>query len=96
MQKTYTYIQTPTHRYLSVSIKEVKRLNLVNKISKYSYMDSERVYLEEDSDASLFIDAKNKSNEKVDMKSSSRETNDIKQNGRYDAFTVNLLGYTFQ
>lgn len=88
MQKTYTYIHTPGHGYLSVSIKELKCLNLINKISSYSYMNLTRVYLEEDFDLSLFIDAKKKLNQKVNIKDSYRDVSDIVPGSNYDTQNI--------
>lgn len=57
MKRTVTFISDPGHGWLSVSIKEVIALAIENKISGYSYMTTTRVYLEEDCDAQVFIDA---------------------------------------
>lgn len=88
MQKKYTYIHTPGHGYLSVSIKEIKKLNLVDQISGYSYMNLTRVYLEEDCDLRLFIDAKKKLNEEINIQSSYRDVSEILPGGRYDSYNI--------
>lgn len=54
-EKKYNMISDPGHGWLSVSIKELKEANLLDKISSYSYMTTTRVYLEEDLDAQIFI-----------------------------------------
>lgn len=84
MQKTYTLIHTPGHGYLCISIKELKRLNLTDKISEGSYMNLTRAYLEEDCDLRLFIDAKKILNEEVNMKSSYRDVRDIVPGSYYN------------
>ena len=89
MQKIYTYIQTPGHGYLSVSNKEIQRLNLVDTISSGSYMNLTRTFLEEDRDAGLFLKAKENLNEKYEIKSSYREVRQILPGGFYDANHIN-------
>lgn len=56
--KTYTFYSDPGHSWLKVTRAELKRLDLCDKISGYSYEDGDYVYLEEDCDASLFLTAK--------------------------------------
>jgi hypothetical protein len=51
------HIDTGGHGYVSVSKELVKELDLVDKISSYSGMNMTRVFLEEDCDAALLIDA---------------------------------------
>jgi len=48
------------HGWLKVTIQEIKSLGIDNKISSCSYRQGNDVYLEEDCDASIFIDAFNK------------------------------------
>jgi hypothetical protein len=52
----YTYHQDPGHGWIEVPKAEISRLNI--KPSPYSYQDKNSAYLEEDCDASLFIEAK--------------------------------------
>jgi len=53
------HIDTCRHGYAPVSRKELDTLGLLNKISEYSYTSKggEVVYLEEDGDLKLYIDA---------------------------------------
>jgi hypothetical protein len=55
--KTYRLYRDSGHGWLAVSHKEIIRYNLEDKISGYSRMDSEKVYLEEDRDKHIFLDA---------------------------------------
>ena len=52
-----TYHQDPGHGWIEVPMSEVRRLGIAPKISEYSYRKGEKAYLEEDCDASLFVDA---------------------------------------
>jgi len=84
MQKVYTKIITPGHGYLSVSIKEIKRLYLTYRISSFSYIDLTRIYLEEDVDLQHFIEAKLDFGEKVKIKHSYRECGTLLPCGNYN------------
>jgi hypothetical protein len=56
-----TYHTDPGHGWLAVPLSLIRRLNLMGKISACSYIDSAAdapvVYLEEDCDAGLFMNA---------------------------------------
>jgi hypothetical protein len=51
------YHQDPGHGWIEVPRAEVYRLGVANRISRCSYQQGDRVYLEEDCDAPLFIEA---------------------------------------
>jgi hypothetical protein len=53
----YTYITDPGHGWISVPLEDIKKLGIADKISSYSYMTQTTAYLEEDCDASIFLDA---------------------------------------
>jgi len=65
MKTTYVFHNDPGHAWLAVKRAELKRLGILDKISGCSYQNGNTVYLEEDCDASLFLDAKEKADEKV-------------------------------
>jgi hypothetical protein len=54
---TYKWIADAGHAWLEVSMDEINALNISDKISSYSYVKGETAYLEEDCDASIFLDA---------------------------------------
>jgi len=58
--KTYSFIQDPAHGWLRVKTAELDSLGLLDKISGYSYVSGsgKSVYLEEDADLALFLQAK--------------------------------------
>lgn len=56
--KTYTYFTDPGHGWLRVKRAELNDLGIANKISPYSYMRGDYVYLEEDCDMAKFMKAK--------------------------------------
>ena len=63
--KTYKFYEDSGHGWLAVKRKELKELNLLNKISTYSYQKGLTVYLEEDCDANIFINAIQLTNENI-------------------------------
>ena len=52
-----THYCDPGHGWMKVSRKSLAELNLLEKISGYSYQNGDYVYLEEDCDASLLVEA---------------------------------------
>lgn len=64
-----THIDTGGHGYLSVSKKDILLVGMdPTEISGYSGMDFNRVYLEEDSDATLFVKKATEKGIHVDVK----------------------------
>lgn len=53
----YTFFEDPSHGWLEVPAKELKELGIAHEISGYSYKKGENVYLEEDSDLSVYLTA---------------------------------------
>lgn len=51
------FISDPGHAWLRVSLKELFESGVAHKISRYSYLENEYVYLEEDCDATIFLQA---------------------------------------
>lgn len=54
--KTYVFHTDPGHGWLAVKRKELEALDLISKISSCSYQKNGTVYLEEDCDATLFLE----------------------------------------
>lgn len=86
-QTTYTVFSDPGHAWGRVSLDELQRLGIVDRISEYSYMDTESglAYLEEDCDLPLFLDAKIKRAEPYNL--DERHTDDdifIRELPRFD------------
>ena len=61
MRKVYDFYADPGHGWLKVNIKDLRELGIENKITGASYKNKDNVYLEEEWDATQFINAyKNK------------------------------------
>jgi hypothetical protein len=63
-EKKYDRYYDPAHSWVKVKVSELKTLGIADKVSPYSYRRGKYVYLEEDSDMSLFYNAKEKKGEK--------------------------------
>src|ERR1035437_1425689 len=55
--RKHIFFSDPGHGWLKVSKKELEKLGISDKISGYSYMQNDSVFLEEDSDATKYINA---------------------------------------
>jgi len=54
---TLTVHSDPGHAWLQVPISLINELGIADKISRFSYMDAENGYLEEDCDFGVFTEA---------------------------------------
>ena len=57
MQKNYNFIVDGGHGWIEVPMADVREVGGANKISQFSYRHDNVAYLEEDCDASTFVDA---------------------------------------
>ena len=73
-KRSVTFISDPGHGWLSVKQADLLELGIVDKISRYSYLDGSRAYLEEDCDAGLYIDAAKKAGWDLNIKQSYRKS----------------------
>ena len=57
MKKQFTLHEDGSHGWLEVSYKDITDLNIQNEISEWSYINrtTEKIYLEEDCDLTLFL-----------------------------------------
>jgi len=55
---TYIFHSDPGHGWLEVTRAELKKLGILDKITDFSYQRADKVFLEEDQDATTFIEAK--------------------------------------
>ena len=73
MKTNYIFHSDPSHGWLAVKRAELIRLGILEKISCCSYQKGDTVYLEEDDDASIFIDAKKNAGEVLNHRESHLE-----------------------
>ena len=61
----YQFYSDSGHGWLAVPAWELRSMGLLEKITKYSYMKDQIVYLEEDCDAGEFVDSKRRNGHEV-------------------------------
>ena len=74
----FNFHSDPGHGWLAVKRNELIRLNILNKISRYSYQKGNTVYLEEDCDAGVFMEAKKALGETVTFKETYQDNTPIR------------------
>ena len=85
--KTYIHHADPGHGWVAVKRSEVIELGIYEKISSFSYQNGGTVYLEEDADGTLFVEAyREKHGEKPSIES--RHTNNSSRVRTYQPFSV--------
>jgi len=77
-QAMYKLISDPGHGWLEVTRAELEALNLLDKISRYSYQRDALVYLEEDCDAPVFVEAKKLRGEPLEVREEHQENTFIR------------------
>lgn len=83
--KVYIYHTDPGHGWLAVKNKELHELGIADKISNYSYVRGATVYLEEDCDMALFVNALKAANKDFKCRDSYQERTPIRGYERYVA-----------
>jgi hypothetical protein len=86
--KTFKYHNDPGHGWLAVKLDLLDELDLIDKISNYSYIRGKTAYLEEDVDCVLFVN-------KYKQRHGSFEEQSAYYSGRcpvrgYDRYSPNL------
>ena len=81
---TLNYYQDPSHGWVKINRKWLSVLNIEDKISRYSYMRKDYIYLEEDCDLSRLLAAADAAGIKIVL----REYNSNKQSKirSYDSY----------
>ena len=74
----YIFHEDPGHGWLEVTRAELVRLGILNQISHYSYQRGDKVYLEEDCDATLFVETKKALGEEMTFDDQYKENTPIR------------------
>ena len=74
----YKFVEDPGHGWLEVQVSEIDRLGIGGQISRYSYVNNGRAYLEEDCDFAVFMAAKKSKGEPVELASVYQENTPIR------------------
>ena len=67
MKTTKTFYSDAGHGWLAVKTAELHKLNIADKISGFSYERGKSVYLEEDSDAQIYLQAMDKAGHEISI-----------------------------
>jgi len=86
MTKTYNFYNDPGHGWMKVKFEEIINLSLITKISSYSYVRNNSVYLEEDCDAPKFINALKEKG--IDVKFKEFHTNRSSRIRNYNSYKI--------
>jgi hypothetical protein len=76
--KTYIFHEDPGHGWLAVKRHELEAFGIVDQISEFSYENGATVYLEEDCDAPLFVEALKKAGIPFNYRCSYKENTPIR------------------
>ncbi len=94
--KVYKFYADPGHEWLAVKVKELHELNILFKISNYSYVRGKTAYLEGDCDAAEFFKAYREKHG-VDPKYVYNHTDNRSPIRSYDSVTANkIVNVVFQ
>jgi len=88
--KKFTFHADPGHGWLEVEFSDLEELNIQEKISGYSYVRGNKVYLEEDCDAYLFMETAKQNGWTINIQEKYQENTPIRNYPRYS--TPKLIG----
>jgi len=63
----YNFHEDAGHGWLEVPKKDIEKINLLNRLSSYSYINNDLIYLEEDFDAVIFVNKLKENNIFVEL-----------------------------
>ena len=83
--RNLTFHADPAHGWLEVSLEDIHDFGIGDKISRYSYIKGDRVFLEEDCDAGVYLEKAKE--EGWDISVTEKHTN-------HDSFIRNLASFS--
>jgi len=82
--KKLTFHADPGHGWLEVEFSDLVELEIENKISAWSYVKADKVYLEEDCDAYLFMETAKGNGWTINIQEKYQENTPIRNYQRYE------------
>jgi len=79
----YIFHEDPGHGWLEVKRAELVKLGILDQISHYSYQKDDKVFLEEDCDATKFLQAKKALGEEVTFDEQYLDNTPIRHYGEF-------------
>jgi len=89
IKKKYTYTQDPGHGWVSVPHEDIVATGIKDLISPFSFINSTRVFLEEDGDLKLFMDAAKIIGWDIELKDSVVDKTSIRSYAPYNVEWIN-------
>ena len=86
-----TFYTDPGHGWLEVSRADLGALGIAGNVSNYSYQNRDRVYLEEDCDATLYLEAAKAAGWRVTMREQYADPCPVRDFPQYRAATITPL-----
>lgn len=86
-----TFHTDPGHGWLEVSRADLATLGIAGNVSSYSYQNRDRVYLEEDCDATLYLEAAKAAGWRVTMREQYADPCPVRDFPQYRAATITPL-----
>lgn len=86
-----TFHTDPGHGWLEVSRSDLAELGIAASVTPYSYQDAGRVYLEEDCDASLYLEAAKAAGWRVTMVEKYADPSPVRNFQQYRQTTITPL-----
>jgi hypothetical protein len=86
----FIYYTDPGHGWIKVPMSELVRLNISNDITPFSYVRGQYVFLEEDCDASTFLNAREREGNRVTL-----ERKHSNSNSKVRSYDRYVIGWTF-
>ena len=86
--KIYKFYGDPSHGWLAVKMQEIIDLGISQKISSFSYMHGQTVYLEEDCDAPIFVKAMQEKNPEFVLVCNTKHTDKTSPIRSYSRYTL--------
>jgi len=78
-----TFYADPGHGWLAVNREDLDTLDIAHKITRYSYERAGRVFLEEDLDASTYMDAAKAAGWKLTIREQYQDPSPIREYSHY-------------
>jgi hypothetical protein len=88
--KIYDFYCDPSHGWLKVKLSELNKLGIGHKISHCSYTKGEYAYLEEDCDASLFLEEQKKRGVEIKVREHNSNKSSVIRNYQHYIFCMAL------
>lgn len=88
---TLAFYSDPGHAWMKIPLSTIKKLNVADKISSYSYIRNSHAYLEEDCDAGIVIKALKENN--VNIRIKEYNTNKTSKIRSYSSYNHNRIDW---